>query len=314
MRAPGIIEAIPESAPPVPPPASLLRMMGLPEESWQQLRMGTGALTFIHPEWILQRRGGESLACFRHVLELAHLSELPGLGGLHFLHPPYEEREGEFVPLLERPFPSLHRWWLAQPRLPGQVLLAGQADWREAAQMSWPNILRGLTRLWREPIPPGLWKLPPTRSLHVQTVQRDWLREHLRADWPAALPLTALLGEERSSRIVLAHGDAILKNVVLDRESGRAQLIDWELLSPLPLSCELLHWFSYLLMRESPQHWRERAHQAWLDCRVSLEAEDWEEGDFLNALAWYVLRGGVGFPSQQALALWTQGLRALLQA
>ena len=291
------------------PPGQLLEMMSLPTGGWTRSPVGSRAATFLQDEWVLQRRAPESLERAQLTLTLAHLSSEPGLGGLCFPKPIYIRGRDGFRPIREEEgAPACHEWWLAQPRLPGRVFTGLEPGWEEAASRAFPQLLRALTRLWAEPVPLRLWLVnPPTRSLHMHTAEREWLLAYLQAVWPEASRLASRLPLEKTSRVVLAHGDPILRNLIF-LPNGGVELVDWEMLSPLPLASELFHWYSYLLSCTENSLWPEQVAAAWRASRALLEGEGWREEDFLFGLAWYVIRDVLASPSPREPASLLEGL------
>jgi hypothetical protein len=165
-----------------------------------------------------------------------------------------------------------------------------------------PSVRATQTLLRKQNNPPGFFNYQIAKGALIKLINERELASILREKG-----IDSKVSFLPESRVVLSHGDALLKNIV-NTPSG-FRLIDWEVLGLFPIHSDYMHALVWILLRMPAEDWR-----ASLDRLLPLILEDIEMDQEQARIAayWQVIREALFWRSPDQLFSYVDQAETLL--
>ena len=279
-------------------------LQGLGREEVSDLNDVVVSQSWIFEHVVLQAR---PVLLLERMLLLHQLSELEGaLEGMRFIGKIMSD-DGRY--LSEATSSSKGRLlWSLQPRLESCALLYGKefspAKLLQNSMRVLPEAISQLRSLDRLVNAEMLKGLPESRGTEGQKASSRSLASELILAYPQLAQVADLPAKEKYSPLVAAHGDPVLKNIILTSQG--AKLIDFEAIALLPRHMDLVHMAAFVCKRSPFESWSLILESYWQLCQEELEG--WAFEDWQLSACWYLIRELLFFPPSTGLGNYLQGL------
>lgn len=255
-------------------PTKVLRAFNLPEDRsiYTKVTNGYNSATWIGNDKVIQAVYSQSLEHHDAVLQITE--ELRSNG--HFPGLDFKDR-----PVVGSKF-----WWRVSSRIEGRVANSIPGDRFENFEIILNPLLDDLLLLASIEID---YIPEPSVSQHLSPLE---IRSNFLEENPNLTELINNTPNEATSKLVLAHGDPLLKNIILT-DNQEVVLIDWESCQMLPQLYDLGHCLANLLIGSNFPEARE------VDIQKSIQLLDkgstyldykLKESELIGTLAYALLR------------------------
>lgn len=249
----------------ISPPQNMLIKHNLPTEGWKPVYTGMVAVTFLHEQYVVQKRPLQALSAYQAAEAYLRTYATESLFA------------GAITELLEI---ESDGFWIVTDRLDSpddQYVFNTDRDnhlaWWEWGKEIWPTALETMRLIKTKPALPDTVLRNPKRITSFKLLPIAYIRQVLNA---RGAELTNIPEHHFETDLVVSHGDLHASNIVRYKEGGY-RTIDWETLAMLPEHSDPSQFIVYLLAKTPSEEWSNYFWSFSKDCQelTGLNSIDW---------------------------------------